>query len=66
MRSAPDYAAAGRQEVALLAAIRDRDPARRSHCVRLLDCFEHEGPGGGPHVCEVFDVLGDDLLSLMR
>lgn len=66
MRSAPDYAAAGRDEVALLSAIRGRDPLAQSHCVRLLDSFEHSVPGGGAHVCEVFELLGDDLLTLMR
>lgn len=66
VRSAPDYAAAGRDEVALLASIRGHDPLARSHCVRLLDSFEHSVPGGPPHVCEVFELLGDDLLTLMR
>ncbi|KAI7843666.1 hypothetical protein COHA_002567 [Chlorella ohadii] len=66
VRSAPDYAAAGRDEVALLSAIRGRDPLAQSHCVRLLDSFEHSVPGGGAHVCEVFELLGDDLLTLMR
>lgn len=66
VRSAPDYAAAGRDEVALLTSIRGHDPLARSHCVRLLDSFEHSVPGGGPHVCEVFELLGDDLLTLMK
>lgn len=35
------------------------------HCVRLLDSFEHTGPHG-THVCEVFESLGDDLLTLIK
>lgn len=35
------------------------------HCVRLLDSFEHTGPHG-THICEVFESLGDDLLTLIK
>ena len=37
--------------------------------MRLLDAFDHParaGAGGGTHVCMVFSVLGDNLLSLIR
>jgi len=37
-----------------------------AHCVvRLLDNFEHRGPHG-VHVCMVFEVLGDNLLALIK
>ena len=33
--------------------------------VRLLDSFEHRGPNG-THVCMTFEVLGDNLLALIK
>lgn len=36
-----------------------------AHCVRLLDTFPHTGPHG-THVCEVFEAMGDDLLTLLK
>ena len=37
-----------------------------SKCVvKLLDSFEHDGPNGR-HVCMAFEVLGDDLLALIK
>lgn len=66
MRSAESYTAAARREVSMLAPIRDNDPTGiASHCVRLLDAFDHEGPNGR-HVVEVFEAMGDDLLALIR
>ncbi len=35
------------------------------HCVRLMDTFTHTGPHG-THVCEVFEAMGDDLLTLLK
>ena len=65
MRSAENYTEAARDEVTLLTQIRDNDPDGANHCVRLLDQFEHTGPHGR-HVCEVFEAMGDDLLTLIR
>lgn len=66
VRSAESYTAAARREVSLLQPIRDNDPfGNASHCVRLLDSFEHDGPNGR-HVVEVFEAMGDDLLALIR
>lgn len=65
MKSADNYSEAARDEVTLLQQIRAKDPEDTKYCVRLLDSFEHEGPHGR-HVCEVFEALGDDLLTLMR
>lgn len=50
----------------MLAPIRDNDPSgSASHCVRLLDSFDHVGPNG-THVVEVFEAMGDDLLALIK
>ena len=65
VKSAANYSAAAREEVALLHRIRDADPLGLQHCVRLLDSFEHDGVHGR-HVCEVFEAMGDDLLALIR
>lgn len=37
----------------------------RKYVVELLDNFTHEGPNG-KHVCMVFEVLGENLLSMIR
>lgn len=37
----------------------------RSHVISFLDHFEHSGPNG-THVCMVFEVLGENLLGLIR
>jgi serine/threonine-protein kinase SRPK3 len=64
-KSAPHYTDAARDEVTLLDQLRDGDPSDAAHCVRLLDHFEHAGPHG-LHVCLVFEVLGDNLLALIK
>lgn len=64
-KSAPHYAEAARDEVELLSQVAEGDPGDERHCVRLLDWFEHAGPHG-THVCMVFEVLGDNLLSLIK
>lgn len=64
-KSAPQYTEAAQDEIQLLTEIRDKDPESNSHCVRLLDSFTHVGPHG-KHVCMVFEVLGDNLLSLIK
>jgi serine/threonine-protein kinase SRPK3 len=65
VKSAPHYTEAARDEVTLLAQIRDSDPAGAAYCVRMLDSFDHAGPHGR-HVCMVFEVMGDNLLTLIR
>jgi hypothetical protein len=64
-KSAQHYSEAARDEITLLSQIRGGDPANAKHCCRLLDSFEHAGPHG-LHVCMVFEVLGDNLLSLIK
>jgi serine/threonine-protein kinase SRPK3 len=41
------------------------DHPGRKHVVSLLDSFEHKGPNG-THVCMVFEVLGENLLGLIK
>jgi len=36
-----------------------------SHVVQLVDSFEHVGPNGS-HICMVFEMLGDNLLTLIK
>ncbi|KAI8472103.1 MAG: Serine/threonine protein kinase SRPK1 [Monoraphidium minutum] len=64
-KSAPHYTDAARDEVTLLGQLSAGDASGASHCVRLLDNFEHAGPHG-LHVCLVFEVLGDNLLALIK
>jgi serine/threonine-protein kinase SRPK3 len=64
-KSAPHYTDAARDEVTLLAQLKAADPSGAHHCVRLLDHFEHAGPHG-LHVCIVCEVLGDNLLALIK
>ncbi|KAL0058339.1 serine/threonine protein kinase, CMGC [Marasmius tenuissimus] len=37
----------------------------RSHVISLLDHFLHKGPNGS-HICMVFEVLGENLLGLIK
>lgn len=37
----------------------------RSHVISFLDHFKHKGPNG-MHVCMVFEVLGENLLGLIK
>ena len=65
VKSAAHFTEAARDEVTLLTQIRDGDPGDSKCCVRLFDHFEHCGPNG-THVCMVFEVMGNDLLTLIR
>lgn len=64
-KSATHYTEAARDEIDMLAEIRDNDADDSQCCCRLLDTFEHSGPHGR-HVCMVFEVLGDNLLALIK
>jgi serine/threonine-protein kinase SRPK3 len=65
VKSASHYTEAARDEVQLLSRAKECDPNDERHCCRLLDSFEHSGPHGR-HICMVFEVLGDNLLALIR
>ncbi|KAF6263671.1 kinase-like domain-containing protein [Scenedesmus sp. NREL 46B-D3] len=64
-KSAQHYTEAARDEITLLSQIRDGDAGNCKHCCRLLDSFETSGPHG-LHVCMVFEVLGDNMLALIK
>lgn len=65
VKSAEHYTAAAKDEVDILSHIAEKDPENRYHCCRMTDTFEHKGPHG-KHICMVFEVLGDNLLTLIR
>ncbi|PNH03655.1 Serine/threonine-protein kinase SRPK [Tetrabaena socialis] len=64
-KSAQHYTEAARDEITLLTQLAEGDASNSKHCVRLYDSFEHTGPHGR-HVCLVFEVLGDNLLALIK
>ncbi|CAD7700906.1 unnamed protein product [Ostreobium quekettii] len=64
-KSASQYTEAARDEIDLLTQIRDGDPDVENCCCQLLDWFEHHGTNGR-HMCMVFEVLGDNLLKLIK
>ncbi|KAK9236221.1 kinase-like domain-containing protein [Lipomyces kononenkoae] len=67
VRSASHYTETAIDEIKLLEKIVTANPSHpgRAHVVSLLDSFEHVGPHG-THVCMVFEVLGENLLGLIR
>lgn len=67
VKSARHYKEAAEDEVKLLRAIRDTDPVAlgRKRAVLLLDDFKHYGPHG-THICMVMEVLGHNLLKLIK
>ncbi|KAM4060995.1 kinase [Hirsutella rhossiliensis] len=67
VRSAAHYTETAIDEIKLLSKIVQANPDHpgRKHVVSLLDSFEHKGPNG-THVCMVFEVLGENLLGLIK
>ncbi len=67
VKSAPHYTETALDEIKLLQRLVAADPNHpgRRHCVSLLDHFRHRGPNGS-HVCMVFEVLGENLLGLIK
>eukprot|EP00752_Nemacystus_decipiens_P009400 g8403.t1 len=78
-KSADHYTEAARDEIDLLQTVRanaealrelaDKDPLGEldpdCRTVQLMDCFDHVGPHGR-HVCMVFEMLGCNLLSVIK
>ncbi|KAG5498131.1 hypothetical protein GH5_02930 [Leishmania sp. Ghana 2012 LV757] len=64
-KSAASYSEAAYDEIKLLSEIMEADPHKNRCCARLNDYFKHTGPNG-THVCMLFDVYGENLLSLME
>lgn len=67
VKSATHYTETALDEIKLLQRVVDSNPAHpgRRHVVSLLDHFTHRGPNGA-HVCMVFEVLGENLLGLIK
>ncbi|KAL8862352.1 MAG: hypothetical protein Q9178_001361 [Gyalolechia marmorata] len=67
VRSAAHYTETAIDEIKLLQKIVQSNPNHpgKKHVVSLLDSFEHKGPNG-VHVCMVFEVLGENLLGLIK
>ncbi|EDW50890.1 GM16264 [Drosophila sechellia] len=66
-KSAPDLAKTIRDEIKILKTVRETDPSnpRRRKTVQMLDDFKITGLNG-THICIVFEMLGDNLLKLIR
>ena len=67
MRSAAHYTETAVDEIKLLNKVVEANPNHpgKRYVVGLLDSFEHKGPNG-VHVCMVFEVLGENLLGLIK
>lgn len=67
VRSAAHYTETAVDEIKLLQKIVQANPNHpgKKHVVSLLDSFNHKGPNG-EHVCMVFEVLGENLLGLIK
>ncbi|KNE57802.1 CMGC/SRPK protein kinase, variant [Allomyces macrogynus ATCC 38327] len=67
VKSAPHYTETALDEILLLKKVVEADPTHlgRQCVVELYDDFVHQGPHG-KHVCMVFEVLGENLLALIR
>ncbi|KAF1987009.1 serine/threonine-protein kinase SRPK2 [Aulographum hederae CBS 113979] len=67
VRSAAHYTETALDEIKLLNKVvsANKDHPGRAHVVSLLDSFTHKGPNGN-HVCMVFEVLGENLLGLIK
>ncbi|PIA15291.1 kinase-like protein [Coemansia reversa NRRL 1564] len=67
VKSAAHYTEAALDEIELCTrTVSVREPhVGRDYVAKLLDSFEHSGQNGR-HVCMVFEVLGENLLSLIR
>eukprot|EP00941_MAST-03F_sp_MAST-3F-sp1_P000866 g866.t1 len=64
-KSASHYTEAAYDEIKLLTRVNEEAGTDEVPVVRLLDHFKHDGPNG-THVCFVFEMLGENLLSLIK
>ncbi|KAL1407347.1 hypothetical protein Q8F55_006769 [Vanrija albida] len=67
VKSDGHYTETALDEIQLLKAVTTASTSHpgRSHVVGLVDDFRHDGPNGS-HVCMVFEVLGENLLGLIK
>ncbi|KAG6976755.1 hypothetical protein JG688_00001023 [Phytophthora aleatoria] len=72
-KSARHYTEAAKDEIELLectvhaarAEYESTEQQEAIKVIRLVDSFEHKGPNG-VHVCMVFEMMGDNLLTLIK
>jgi hypothetical protein len=74
-KSAPHYREAALDEIELLSNVTDALNSQsvlaenlytqENYVVRLIDHFDHVGPHG-KHVCMVFEMLGENLLKIIK
>jgi serine/threonine-protein kinase SRPK3 len=67
-KSREDFIEASRDELEILEVIRNGEPRHygAQNVVQLLNDFEFFGVSKSLHLCMVFEVLGDNLLTLLR
>lgn len=67
VRSAQGYRETAVDEIKLLSKINmtDKDHPGHQYLIKLIDYFDHKGCNG-THICIVFEVLGENLLGLIR
>ncbi|KAI8143986.1 kinase-like domain-containing protein [Fennellomyces sp. T-0311] len=67
VKSARHFTDSAQEEIKLLEAVKVSDPndAGWKHVAQMLDHFTHTGPNG-KHVCMAFEVLGENLLSVIK
>lgn len=70
VKSAPRYTETALDEIKLLQRLiapgnLSAPHAGAHHVISFLDHFKHKGPNG-THVCMVFEVLGENLLGLIK
>jgi serine/threonine-protein kinase SRPK3 len=67
-KSRQDFIEASRDELDILQVIRRGDPRHvgAQNVVQILNEFEFFGVSKSLHLCMVFEVLGDNLLTLLR
>ncbi|KAJ1950879.1 serine/threonine protein kinase, CMGC [Linderina macrospora] len=67
VKSAAHYTEAAKDEMELCQRAVDSkgNYTGENYVAQMLDSFEHSGPNGR-HICMVFEVLGENLLSLLR
>jgi len=65
VKSAPQYTEAAQDEIRIMERVTSSDPDNTSCCLHLLNHFIHFGPNG-THICMVFELLGSNLLDLIK
>lgn len=69
VKSDPHFCKSALEEIELLEQAQTAGNGSHQHVAQLLHHFWHDAGaagGGGKHVCMVFEVLGESLLSLMK